>query len=93
MNQSASDMLCPLPAASVWKTFHKLSRLLYFSCWLVSLPTEVVLHGKIGKRYANTLFFIVEADDVNAIHKFLWPGFRRCTAVVTPVSEVPVPKD
>lgn len=40
----------------------------------------------------HTMFYIVEADDVNAIHKFLWP-FKRCTATVTPVSEVPVPKD
>jgi len=38
-------------------------------------------------------FFTVEADDVNAIHKFLWPRFTRCTSTITPVSEVPVPKD
>jgi hypothetical protein len=39
------------------------------------------------------MFYIVEASDVNAIQKFLWPGFRKCTATVTPISEVPVPKD
>ena len=33
-----------------------------------------------------------EADDAMAIQQFLWPGFRRCTATVTPVIEVPVQK-
>lgn len=51
------------------------------------------LIGRYGANAQHTLFYIVEADDVNAVHKFLWPGFRRCTATVTPVSEVPVPKD
>jgi hypothetical protein len=41
----------------------------------------------------TAVLFHVETDDVNAIHKFLWPGFKRCTSTVTPVSEVPVPKD
>jgi hypothetical protein len=53
----------------------------------------IKLIGRYGANAQHTLFFIVEADDVNAIHKFLWPGFERCTATVTPVSEVPVPKD
>ena len=51
------------------------------------------LIGRYGANAQHTLFYIVEADDVNAVHKFLWPGFRRCTATVTPVSAVPVPKD
>jgi hypothetical protein len=51
------------------------------------------LIGRYGANAQHTLFYIVEATDVNAIHKFLWPGFTRCTATVTPVSEVPVPKD
>ena len=53
----------------------------------------VKLIGRYGANAQHVLFFIVEADDVNAIHKFLWPGFKRCTSTVTPVSEVPVPKD
>jgi hypothetical protein len=48
--------------------------------------------GRYGANGQRTLFVIVETD-VNAIHKFLWPGFKRCTSTVTPVSEVPVPKD
>jgi hypothetical protein len=53
----------------------------------------IKLIGRYGANAQHTLFFIVEADDVNAIHKFLWPGFTRCTSTITPVSEVPVPKD
>jgi hypothetical protein len=53
----------------------------------------IKLIGRYGANAQHTLFFIVEADDVNAIHKFLWPGFKICTSTVTPVSEVPVPKD
>ncbi len=53
----------------------------------------IKLIGRYGANGEHKLFYIVEADDVNAIHKFLWPGFMRCTATVTPVSEVPVPKD
>ena len=48
--------------------------------------------GRYGANAQHTLFFIVEADDVNALHLFLWPGFKRCTSTITPVSEVPVQK-
>jgi len=51
------------------------------------------LLGRYGANGQHVLFYIVETDDVQAIHKFLWPGFKRCTSTVTPVSEVPVPKD
>ncbi|HET9499191.1 MAG TPA: DUF3303 family protein [Marmoricola sp.] len=50
----------------------------------------VRLIGRYGANAQHTLFYVVEADDVEAIHRFLWPGFRRCTSTVTPVSEVPV---
>ena len=53
----------------------------------------ITLIGRYGANAQHTLFYVVEADDVNAIHKFLWPGFRICTSTITPVSEVPVPKD
>jgi Domain of unknown function (DUF3303) len=52
----------------------------------------VHLVGRYGANAQHTLFLVVEADDVNAIHKFLWPGFKRCTSTITPVSEVPVPE-
>jgi hypothetical protein len=53
----------------------------------------IKLIGRYGANAQHTLFFIVEADNVNAIHQFLLPGFKRCTSTITPVSDVPVPKD
>src|SRR5262245_5185426 len=52
----------------------------------------VTLVGRYGANAQHTLFLVVEAEEVNALHKFLWPGFKRCTSTITPVSEVPVPK-
>ena len=48
--------------------------------------------GRYGANSQHTLFYIVEADDAMAIQQFLWPGFTRCTATVTPVIEAPVTK-
>jgi hypothetical protein len=53
----------------------------------------VTLVGRYGANALHTLFLVVESDDVNAIQKFLWPGFTRCTSTIVPVSEVPVPRD
>ena len=52
----------------------------------------VTLIGRYGANAQHTLFLVVEAEDVDAVHRFLCPGFKRCTSTVTPVSEVPVPK-
>jgi len=48
--------------------------------------------GRFGANSQHILFYIVEADDAMAIQQFLWPGFKRCTATVTPVIETPVTK-
>jgi len=48
--------------------------------------------GRYGANSQHILFYIVEADDAMAIQEFLWPGFKRCTATVTPVIETPVRK-
>jgi hypothetical protein len=53
----------------------------------------IKLIGRYGANAQHMLFYIVETDDVEALLKFLFPGFRRCTATITPVSEVPVPRD
>ena len=53
----------------------------------------IKLIGRYGANAQHTLFFIVEADNINAIHQFLLPGFKSCTSTITPVSETPVPKD
>ena len=52
----------------------------------------VKLIGRYGANAQHVLFYIVEADNAMAIQQFLWPGFKRCTATVTPVIEVPVQK-
>lgn len=53
----------------------------------------ITLVGRYGANAQHTLFFVVEADDVIALQKFLWPGFHTCTSTITPVSKVPIPKD
>lgn len=53
----------------------------------------LTLIGRYGANAQHTLFYVVDAVDVNAIQRFLRPGFKSCTSTVTPVSEVPVPKD
>ncbi len=35
----------------------------------------------------HVLYYLVEADDYDAVEKFLTPGFKRCTATITPVSK------
>jgi hypothetical protein len=40
-----------------------------------------------GAYTEHVLYYIVEADDYDAIEKFLTPGFKRCTATITPVSQ------
>jgi hypothetical protein len=47
----------------------------------------VRLIGRYGANSQHTLFYIVEATDWQALQRFLFPGFKRATATVTPVSE------
>lgn len=35
----------------------------------------------------HVLYYLVEADDYDAVEKFLTPGFKRCTATITPVGK------
>ena len=51
----------------------------------------ITLVGRYGANAQHTMFYVVEADHVDALQKFLWPGFTKCTSTITPVSEVPVP--
>lgn len=50
----------------------------------------VKLIGRYGANAEHTLFFIVETDDWQALHRFLLPGFKRATCKITPVSEIAV---
>ncbi|HET6626080.1 MAG TPA: DUF3303 family protein [Nocardioidaceae bacterium] len=53
----------------------------------------VTLIGRYGANAQHTLFYVIDADNVDAVQRFLWPGFKSCRSTVTPVSELPVPKD
>jgi hypothetical protein len=50
----------------------------------------VKLRAMYGVFAQHVIYYIVEADSLQAIHKFLDPGFKRCTATITPVSEEPI---
>lgn len=50
----------------------------------------VKLRAMYGAFSEHMIYFIVEADRLEAIHQFLLPGFKRCTCTVTPVSEEPI---
>jgi hypothetical protein len=54
---SGAAVFKPTVAASVWKTFGVLTGLLYFGAWMISLPAELILHRRVGKRYMNSFFF------------------------------------
>ena len=40
-----------------------------------------------GAYTEHILYYVVEADDYDTVEKFLTPGFRRCSAMITPVSQ------
>ncbi len=40
-----------------------------------------------GAYTEHTLYYIVEAGDYDTVEKFLIPGFKRCQATITPVSQ------
>ncbi|MGC4109541.1 MAG: hypothetical protein QM747_03760 [Nocardioides sp.] len=47
--------------------------------------------GVYGAFTEHVVFMIVEADDLDAVHRFLAPGMKTCTAAITPVSDHPMP--
>ncbi|MBI4506777.1 MAG: hypothetical protein HY691_14690 [Chloroflexi bacterium] len=50
----------------------------------------VKLRAMYGAFAQHTIFYIVEANGLDADDRFLDPGWKRCTCVVTPVSEEPI---
>ena len=50
----------------------------------------VKLRAMYGAFPQHVIYYIVEADNLEAIHKFLDPGFKRCTATISPVSEASI---
>ena len=51
----------------------------------------VKLVGFYGAFMEHTIYMIVEADDIDALHRFLLPGMLKCTTEITPVSDHPIP--
>jgi hypothetical protein len=52
----------------------------------------VTVRGSYGAFAEHVIYYIVEADDLAAIQQFLFPGFKRCTSTITPVSEETITK-
>lgn len=52
----------------------------------------VKIVGVYGSFMAHTVYYIVEAADIDALNKFLFPGMKVCTATITPVSDHPLPR-
>jgi len=40
----------------------------------------------------HVIYYIVEAEKIEAVEGFLMPGFKRCTSKITPVSQKPIVK-
>ena len=51
----------------------------------------VTVRGVYGAFTEHVIFILVEADDLDAVHRFLAPGMKTCTASITPVSDHPMP--
>lgn len=49
----------------------------------------IAIYGAFSE---HVIYYIVEADNLKAINKFLLPGFKRCTCEVTPVTSTPIVK-
>lgn len=47
----------------------------------------VKLKAMYGAFTEHVIYYVVEAESLDAVHKFLDPGLKRCTCKVTPVSE------
>ena len=51
----------------------------------------LTVHGVWGAFSEHVVFMLVESDDLEAVHRFLLPGMKTCTASITPVSDRPIP--
>ncbi len=50
----------------------------------------VTLKAMYGAFSEHVIYYVVESNSLDAIHKVLDPGWTRCSATVTPVSEEPI---
>jgi hypothetical protein len=77
ITQSHSPETCPLDAGG--------SRALYDGD-----AEGVTVVGVYGAYAEHTMYYIIEAEDIKAVHRFLLPGFARCASDVTPVAALPI---
>ncbi len=47
--------------------------------------------GSYGAFAEHLVYYIVEADTMDAVNAFLKPGMRKCVAKVTPVNDHAIP--
>jgi len=52
----------------------------------------IKLRAMYGAFAEHLIYYVVEADSQDAIHKFLIPGFKRCDCTITPVAEESIVK-
>ena len=50
----------------------------------------VTLKGRWGAWTHHNIWYLVEADEQEAITRFLDPGMKMCTCTVVPVGESPI---
>lgn len=47
----------------------------------------LTLKALYGAFAEHTIYYVVEADSLEAVNQFLFPGFKRCVCKITAVSE------
>ena len=47
----------------------------------------IEMRAMYGAYSEHVIYFVVEADSMEAVNRFLDPGLTRCTAEITPVVE------
>ncbi len=50
----------------------------------------VDVKGRWGAWSHHTIWYLVEADSLEAVQGFVDPGMKRCTCTVAPVGESPI---
>ncbi len=47
--------------------------------------------GSYGAFMEHVVYYIVETDNIDKLHRFLLPGMKKCVTRITPVSDHPIP--
>ncbi len=50
----------------------------------------IKLRAMYGAFSEHVVWYVVEADSIDAVQQFLLPGFKRCSCSISPVSEEPI---